>query len=120
MQAIDVLRRRLMDRRRELFRQVTHTEDDLRRLDTNVPAELEEEAQEAVLASFLTRIDDRGKAEIRAIDRALMLIARGDYGSCEDCGEPIPIERLEALPTATTCISCAERREAEMRMRAAS
>lgn len=120
MSRIESLRRRLIDRRRELLRQVAHAEDDLRALDTNVPAELEEEAQESMIASYLSRLDSRGKAEIQAIDHALTQIERGDYGTCEDCEEPIPIERLEALPTATTCILCAEAREAAQRMRAAS
>jgi DnaK suppressor protein len=120
MQRIDVLRGRLFDRRRELFRHVSQAEDDLLWLDTDVPAELEEEAQETVIAGLLTRLDLRGQEEIAAIDRALLLIARGDYGTCQDCGEEIPIERLEALPTATTCILCAEARENAQRQRAAS
>lgn len=54
------------------------------------------------------RLDDRGKAEIEAIDRALGRIANGDYGRCEVCGSSIPLSRLEALPAATTCLRCAE------------
>jgi DnaK suppressor protein len=37
---------------------------------------------------------------------ALERIAKGTYGICENCGEPIAPERLEALPYATTCLSC--------------
>jgi RNA polymerase-binding transcription factor len=120
MQPIDALRRRLGDRRRELLRLVTNTEDEIRELDTNVPAELEEEAQEAHIATVLAHLDDRGKAEIEAIDRAMTRIARGDYGTCEDCEEPIPLERLHVLPTATTCVDCAAARESAARMRVAS
>ena len=120
MKRTETLRRRLIDRRRELFRQVAHAEDDLRVLETNVPAELEEEAQEAMLASTLARMDSRGQVEIAAIDHALELMDGGDYGTCEDCGEPIPFARLEVLPTAATCILCAEARENAARMRAAS
>lgn len=120
MQPIETLRGRLLDRRRELFRHVANTEDDLLWLETNVPAELEEEAQEAILVDVLSHLDRRGQDEIQTIDRVLLLIERGEYGTCEDCEEPIPIERLEALPTATTCILCAEARENAMRQRAAS
>jgi RNA polymerase-binding transcription factor DksA len=34
----------------------------------------------------------------------------GTYGRCEQCGQPIGPERLEALPTAASCVSCASRR----------
>ena len=55
-------------------------------------------------------LDDRQKAEIEAIDRALRRIAMGTYERCEACGKPIPMARLDALPTATRCVSCAEGR----------
>jgi RNA polymerase-binding transcription factor DksA len=41
------------------------------------------------------------------IERAL---AADDYGTCERCGEPIGAARLEARPTARTCIDCARTR----------
>jgi DnaK suppressor protein len=33
-------------------------------------------------------------------------IAQGAYGICEDCGQKISAERLEALPDATRCVAC--------------
>ena len=38
--------------------------------------------------------------------RAAALRAQGTYGICEQCGKEIGAERMEALPTATRCISC--------------
>jgi len=32
------------------------------------------------------------------------------YGTCERCGQPVGAERLEARPTARTCIACASRK----------
>jgi len=49
--------------------------------------------------------------QLQAIDAALQRIAEGTYGTCRDCGQPIPIERLEALPAATRCITCERRHE---------
>lgn len=37
---------------------------------------------------------------------ALRKIDDGTYGKCESCGQEIPIERLEAVPAATLCVSC--------------
>lgn len=41
-----------------------------------------------------------------ALVNALQGIENGTYGKCERCGNEIPIERLEALPTATLCVTC--------------
>jgi len=111
---------RLVERRAMLLRQVSQTEDELRLLDTDVPPEIEEDAQEARLADVLASLDGRSKAEIAAIERALALVDAGDYGICEDCGEDIPIARLDALPAATRCVTCAEAREAALRSRSAN
>lgn len=42
--------------------------------------------------------------------RALDALDADGYGRCERCGEAIGADRLEARPTARTCISCASRR----------
>jgi len=46
-------------------------------------------------------------ASIADIDRALDQIAAGTYGVCESCGKPIGVERLEARPATSRCVSCA-------------
>jgi DnaK suppressor protein len=46
--------------------------------------------------------------ELREIDIALDKIAKGIYGVCEMCEEPIGIERLKVKPFARYCISCRE------------
>src|SRR6476660_3660677 len=44
------------------------------------------------------------------IDDALAKIDAGTYGSCEQCGQPIGEARLEAMPAARLCITCASAR----------
>jgi RNA polymerase-binding protein DksA len=44
---------------------------------------------------------------LNQVESALSRMANGTYGICESCGKPIAIERLEALPYATTCLACA-------------
>lgn len=108
---IEAIRQKLVAQRVALFRKVARVEDDLRWLDDNVEPEVEEEGQEENIARLLARLDDRGKAEIEAIDVALGRIANGDYGHCVNCGTAIPAARLEAMPTAVTCVACAAARE---------
>ena len=50
----------------------------------------------------------RNRARLLLVQRALERIERGEYGDCLACGEPIDPRRLEADPTATRCIACAE------------
>ena len=109
---VEELRVALVEQRRRMFERVAHVEEDLRWLDGDVEPEAEEEGQEENIARLLARLDERGKAEIGAIDRALARIASGDYGRCEMCAKAIPLQRLRALPAATTCAACAARMEA--------
>ncbi len=62
----------------------------------------EREQVAALLASARRTCEDLRQA----LDRT----AQGTYGRCEDCGERISDARLEARPTARTCIVCAGRR----------
>ncbi len=48
---------------------------------------------------------------IEQVHRALGKFANGTYGSCEECGQPINPERLEALPHASLCIDCRSRQD---------
>ena len=51
------------------------------------------------------------QGELQQIERAIMMIRKGKYGSCEICNGPIPIARLKALPDTTVCISCRQKQE---------
>lgn len=55
-------------------------------------------------------LEDLGAAgllEIRMIEAALQRIARGEYGTCVVCGDPISQERLDVLPQTPKCRNCA-------------
>jgi DnaK suppressor protein len=47
---------------------------------------------------------------IAKVEHAQDRLEQGEYGMCEGCGEPIPVARLDALPYATTCVTCAAAR----------
>jgi DnaK suppressor protein len=48
----------------------------------------------------------QARAAAMEIDRALSKIDAGTYGFCEQCGQPIPDARLQALPQAALCVAC--------------
>ncbi len=47
---------------------------------------------------------------LHKVERALERVDDGSYGICEVCGSEIPIARLEVLPYATMCVTCASKR----------
>ena len=53
----------------------------------------------------------RRRQQIVKIDATLERVRAGDFGNCFECGEPIHPGRLNANPTATLCIACAEAQE---------
>jgi len=62
-------------------------------------------SQESDMALEL-RNRDRERKLIKKIDQTLRNIENDDYGYCEQCGEEIGLNRLQARPTATLCIDC--------------
>jgi len=52
-------------------------------------------------------LDENTKHLLNQIDHALVLIKKKKYGNCENCGDPIPVARLDALPYSTNCKDCA-------------
>ena len=53
-------------------------------------------------------LDENTRHLLTQVEHALVLIKKKKYGNCENCGEPIPVARLEALPYATLRKECAE------------
>ena len=51
---------------------------------------------------------EAARRRLAELDLAIRRVEGGDYGRCEVCGRPIPDERLEAIPTASTCVACAD------------
>ena len=62
--------------------------------------------------NFMLRIKDRERKLVMKIDEALKRIEDGEYGICEECEEPIGVERLKARPVTTLCIDCKSAQEA--------
>lgn len=53
----------------------------------------------------------RARRAVEEIDDALSRMDEGSYGTCEVCGRPIPVARLEVMPYARTCAACAADQE---------
>ena len=93
-----------------MVEQSQDTLDDLRQGGLNQPDEIDRASLEADKSLDL-RTKDRARKLISKIDEALDRIEDGSYGYCEETGEPIGLDRLEARPIATLSIEAQERHE---------
>ena len=79
-------------------------------LDPN--ADDEHDPEGATIAFERSQVDAlvaQARRHLDEVDAALERLDHGRFGICESCGDPIPEGRLEARPTARTCMSCASR-----------
>ncbi|MDR0633396.1 MAG: RNA polymerase-binding protein DksA [Azoarcus sp.] len=83
----------------------THLQDNGSTPDPSDRASVEEEH------TLELRVRDRERKLLKKIEEAIARIDTGDYGWCEETGEPIGIGRLLARPTATLSLEAQERRE---------
>ncbi len=105
----------LEDRKREVLRDARRTLSEEAAVDTDdLPDEIDLASSE-YHQSMVFRLRDREKFLLEKIDRALDRIKAGSYGICEQCDDPIQVQRLEARPVTTLCLKCKEEQEKEER-----
>ena len=85
----------------DIDRTVSHMQDDV----TSYADPNDRASQESDMALEL-RNRDRERKLIKKINDTLKNIDNDDYGYCNQCGEEIGLNRLQARPTATLCIDC--------------
>ncbi|MEA3290967.1 MAG: RNA polymerase-binding protein DksA [Pseudomonadota bacterium] len=97
-QVLNAWRSELVD---ETSRTVHHLQDET----VHHPDPNDRASQETDMALEL-RNRDRDRKLVKKIDESILHLGSGDYGYCENCGEEIGLQRLEARPTAALCIDC--------------
>ena len=76
----------------------------------DLPDEIDQASSEYA-QSMVFRLRDREKFLLQKIEKALLRIEDGSFGTCERCDEEISPKRLEARPVTTLCIRCKEEQE---------
>lgn len=56
-------------------------------------------------------LEENLREHLADVRTALARLEAGTYGTCERCAVEVPVERMEAVPTAKLCISCKEAEE---------
>ena len=107
---LEYFRQKLLDWRQSLLDESQQTIDQMRDAARDVSDEAERASRETEI-SFELRTRDRYRKLLTKIDQALKRIEEETYGFCDETGEPIGLDRLEARPIATLSIEAQERRE---------
>ncbi len=107
---LEYFRQKLENWKKSIISQSVDTLEDLRQGGLNQPDEIDRASLETDKSLDL-RTKDRIRKLISKIDDALDRIEDGTYGYCEETGEPIGLDRLEARPVATLSIEAQERHE---------
>ena len=107
---LEYFRQKLENWKKSIVSQSVDTLEDLRQGGLNQPDEIDRASMETDKSLDL-RTKDRIRKLISKIDAALDRIEDGTYGYCEETGEPIGLDRLEARPVATLSIEAQERHE---------
>lgn len=113
-QQLEFFRRRLTDLEKELRANADQTTVKLRET-TVVPDPADRATIEEEHALEL-RTRDRERKLLKKVQAAIKRIDDGDYGYCEETGDPIGVARLMARPTATLSLEAQQRRELKQKM----
>ncbi|MDU6429376.1 MAG: RNA polymerase-binding protein DksA [Sutterella wadsworthensis] len=113
-QQLEFFRRRLTDLEKELRANADQTTVNLRET-TVVPDPADRATIEEEHALEL-RTRDRERKLLKKLQAAIKRIDDGDYGYCEETGDPIGVARLMARPTATLSLEAQQRRELKQKM----
>ena len=105
-------KKKLLDWHDELILQTSDTIHHLQE-ETHEEPDLNDRASAETERNLELRTRDRGRKLIAKIDEALMRIQNGEYGYCEETGDPIGVSRLMARPVATLSIEAQENHERE-------
>jgi DnaK suppressor protein len=108
----DALRKRLLDERDRLLKEIGELDADLAESlhdaseESTYDQHLAETAAITLEREMELSLEENARASIAQLDRALKKLEDGSYGICDRCGQSIAEQRLETAPDSTLCIGC--------------
>jgi DnaK suppressor protein len=105
---LPTIRRALEDERADLLHESEATAEEQR------PVELDQQTvgrlsrMDALQVQAMAQaLEARRQGRLRRIEAALQRLDAGDFGFCEECGDEIPVKRLDIDPATERCVDCA-------------
>jgi DnaK suppressor protein len=108
---LEKFKKLLLEKRLAIAGEVLQLRDSSFELGTDGTQDLGDDAANDSARQLSLRLSESERGTLRQIDEALERMDEGTFGHCEDCGDLIAPERLEALPYATLCVDCKGERE---------
>jgi DnaK suppressor protein len=112
---LEFFRTKLMQQRNDLLDNAGETTEHLRE-DTSIVPDPADRATIEEEHALELRTRDRERKLLKKISQSIARIEAGDYGYCDETGEPIGLGRLLARPTATLSLEAQQRREMKQKM----
>ena len=112
---LEFFRTRLEAQKEDLLSNAGETTEHLRE-DTSIVPDPADRATIEEEHALELRTRDRERKLLKKIGQAIARIEAGDYGFCDETGEPIGLGRLLARPTATLSLEAQQRRELKQKM----
>jgi DnaK suppressor protein len=112
---LDFFRARLQKQKDDLLSNAGETTEHLRE-DTSIVPDPADRATIEEEHALELRTRDRERKLLKKIAQSLTRLESGDYGFCDETGEPIGLQRLMARPTATLSLEAQQRRELKQKM----
>lgn len=78
---------------------------------SNMPIHMADIGTDNFDQEFTLSLIESEQVTLAEVDEALKRIAENTFGLCEECGEPVPKERLKAIPYTRYCVACARKLE---------
>ena len=111
----EFFRLRLQAQKEDLLSNAGQTTENLRE-DTSIVPDPADRATIEEEHALELRTRDRERKLLKKIGQSLARVESGDYGYCDENGEPIGLARLLARPTATLSLEAQQRREMKQKM----
>ena len=108
---LEYFRLKLIDWKNELLRESTDTIRNSLQGEQLQKPDMTDRASAETDHALELRTRDRERKLVKKINQALQRIEDGEYGYCEETGEPISVARLDARPVATMTLEAQERHE---------
>ena len=107
---LEYFRRKLINWKNSILDESAVTIESMKGTTRNIP-DISDRASEETDRALELRTRDRERKLIGKIESALRRLENGEYGYCEETGDPISLKRLDARPIATFSLEAQERHE---------
>ena len=100
------LKRALLKEREEIIGEVKQSHESSREMGQDGIQDIGDEAANIYNKQILLSLSENERLRLQEMDEALDRMENGTYGTCEECGGPIGLKRLEVRPIAIYCVPC--------------